>query len=61
MMPLEYILVVMTNSYHSKTKQNTSTVFWKGSLYTGFTVMVKIDSRDSISEIYLVRIEVNTV
>lgn len=50
-MPLEYIFMVMANRFHSKKqKQNPSTVFWKGGLYTGFTVMVKVDSRDSISE-----------
>lgn len=50
-MPLGFILVVMANRYHNeKQKQNTSTFFWKGGLYTGFTVMVKIDLRDSISE-----------
>lgn len=51
MMPLEYILVVITNSYHSKKqKQKHRHIFQKGGLCTGFTVMVKIDLRDSVSE-----------
>lgn len=49
MMPLENILVVITNSYHSK-KQKHRHIFQKGGLCTGFTVMVKIDLRDSVSE-----------
>lgn len=42
MIPLEYILVTMTSSYHSEKNRTPVQFFWKGGLFTGFTGMVKI-------------------
>lgn len=62
LMPLECMLVVKENSYHrKKTQKSTSTVFWKGGLYTGFTVAIKIDSWDSINDFILYGSKVNNV
>lgn len=55
----------MESSNHSKKQTNnqkhTSAGLWKGGLYTGFTVTVKVGSKDSISEFILYGSKVNNV
>lgn len=61
MKPLE----IYFSSNHSKKQTNnqkhTSAGLWKGGLYTGFTVTVKVGSKDSISEFILYGSKVNNV